>query len=255
MMRTAAALLLLAALFDAASAHGDTHLMPGGKSDAPRVEVRGARIRATDILGSSAADVDLGATPPIGATRLLDKAEIERAFAGANATPPKKIPAQVRVSRKTKKLSAAEVGGAIRTALAATKLPRGASLSSVRANAAEVPADFQKVSVELPTIPRKAGPITVQATVSFLGDEGAVVQKTLTPIALVLPPEAAFAEIAKGAPIALVVRRGLVEVTTPGVAAADADIGAILPVTIKPSGRVLRARAIDKDHAVALEDN
>jgi hypothetical protein len=255
MMRTAAALLLLAALLDAASAHGDIHLMPGGKSDAPRVEVRGSRIRATDILGSSAADVDLGATPPVGATRLLDKAEIERAFAGANATPPKKIPAQVRVSRKTKKLSAAEVGSAIRTALGATKLPRGASLSSVRANAAEVPADFQKVSVDLPTIPRKAGPITVQATVSFLGDEGAVVQKTLTPIELVLPPEAAFAEIAKGAPIALVVRRGLVEVTTSGVAAADADIGAILPVTIKPSGRVLRARAIDKDHAVALEDN
>ena len=39
------------------------------------------------------------------------------------------------------------------------------------------------------------------------------------------------------------------------LASMDADVGSILSVTLKPSGRVLRARAVDKDHAVALEDS
>jgi hypothetical protein len=248
MMKTAAALILLAALVNAANAHGDP------TASIPRFEIRGPRVHSKDVLGSTT-DVDLGATPPIGASRVIERSEIERAYASASATPPKKIPAAVRVTRKARRLTAPEVGSAIRSALAETKLPRGATLSGVRASAAEVPDDFQRVTVDLPTLPRRAGQTTVAATVTFLGDGDAPLMKALVPIELSLPPGAAFAEITRGAPITLVVRRGLVEVSVSAVAAVDSDVGAVLPVTLRPSGRVLRARAIDKDHAVALEDS
>jgi hypothetical protein len=217
--------------------------------------VPGAKIRAKDILGASAPDVEIGSTPPIGSSRIVERAEIERAFAGANVAPPKKLPAAVRVMRKTRRLAAADVATAIRSALTSTGLPRGATMANIRAVATEVPADYQRVAVELPRLPRRAGTTTVQATVTFLGEDETPLQKAITPVELVLPPEAAFPEIARGSTLTLVVRRGLVEVSVPAIAAADGDVGAILPVTLKPSGRVLRARTIDKDHAVALEES
>ena len=259
-MKNAVASLVLAALVNAAQVNGAAPSTPSivasaGSNTAPRVEVPGPKLRARDILGPAAPDVELGPTPPIGSSRIVDRAEIERAFAQANVTPPKKIPAAVRVSRKTRRLDAADVASAIRTSLAAAPLPRGATLSNVRATGADVPADFQRVSVDLPVLPRRAGPTTVQAIVTFLGESDAPLQKTITPIELVLPPEAAFPDIPRGAPMTLIIRRGLVEVSISGVAATDGDIGAILPVTIRPSGRVLRARAVDRTHAVALEDS
>lgn len=258
-MKTGAAFLLLAALGHSVHVHGSVPAAPTllAQTDAaiPRVEVPGAKIRAQDILGASAPDVEIGPAPPIGSSRVVDRAEIERAFAAANITAPKKIPTAVRVSRKTRRLAAGEVATAIRTALAAAPLPRGAMLANVRAVATEVPADFERVSVDLPALPRRSGATTVHATVTFLGANDAPLQKTLTPLELVLPPEAAFPDIARGAAMTLIVRRGLVEVNISAVAATDGDVGGILPVTIKPSGRVLRARAIDKDHAVALEDS
>lgn len=252
------ALLLVALLVNVAKAEGAPPDAPArgvtaGPAAIPRAEVRGAKVHARDILGASAPDVELGPTPPIGASRIVERDEIERAFAAAGVTPPKKIPAAVRVSRRSRRLTAAEVTDAIRSALAGARLPRGASLANVRASAVEVPAELQRVTVDFPVLPRRAGKATAQATVTFLDEDGAALHKVLTPIELVLPPEAAFAEIPRGAPITLVIRRGLVEVSVAGVAAVDSDVGAILPITIKPSGRVLRGRAIDKDHAVALE--
>lgn len=254
MKRQALALLFLAILADAAKAHGAEPAMPAAAA-IPRVEIPGARVRAKDILGATAPDVEIGPTPPLGASRIVERAEIERAFAAASVAPPKKIPAAVRVSRKTRRLTAADVSDAIRSALAAMRLPRGATLSSIRAAGVEVPADFQRVTVDLPPLPRRAGPATARAAVTFLGEGDAPIHKTMTPIELLLPPEAAFVEIPRGAPITLVIRRGLIEVSVSAVAAIDSDVGTILPVTIKPSGRVLRARAIDKNHAVALEDS
>ena len=254
-MKSALASLLLAALVNTAQVHGappSTQTIVASTS-VLRVEVPGPKILARDGCGAGAPDVELGPTPPVGSSRLVERAEIERAFGAANVPLPKKVPAAIRVTRKTRQLGAAEVSNAIRTALGSTPLPRGAMLANVRGAATEVPADFQRVNVELPMLPRKAGATTVQATVTFLGENDAPLQKALTPIELVLPPEAAFPEIARGTPVTLVIRRGLVEVSITGVAATDADIGAILPVTIKPSGRVIRARAIDKTHAVALE--
>lgn len=256
-MKVAAASIVLATLMSSAQAHASPPRAAATSSSAAirRVEVKGPMVHARDVLGPSAPDVELGPTPPIGSSRVLSREAIERALTVANAPVPKGLPAAVRVSRKTRHLGAADVASAIRASLDAAPLPRGATLSNVRATAIEVPADFAQVRVDLPILPRRAGPTTVQATVTFLGADGAPLRKTNTPIDLVLPPEASFPEIPRGAPITLVIRRGLVEVSVSGVAAIDGDVGGVLPVTIKPSGRVLRARAIDKTHAVALGDS
>ena len=253
-MKGAIALFLLSAVASSAQvkAAGPAAVAPAGPVV---VEVKGARVHAADLLGAGVADVDLGVTPPLGASRVVDRAEIERAFAAASAPLPKKIPASVRISRKSRKLAAADVVTGVREALAGKPMPRGATLSAVRASAVEVPADYRRLDVELPAFPRRAGAATVHARVTFLGVNDAPLFKTLVPLDVALPPEAAFPEIVKGAAISVVVRHGLVEVSLPGVAGADADVGTFVPVTLKPSGRVLRARAIDKDHALVLEDS
>jgi hypothetical protein len=250
-MKIFGALLIIGALANAAKA-------PPTVADTMRVEVRGPRVHTTDIfpaLGPGAVvDLDLGPTPPIGATRVIDKDDIEKAFAEAKATAPKKIPAHVRISRKTRKLSANEVNRAVKTAISAQQLPRGAELIKVRGAATEVADDYDHVNVDFPPVSRRAGPTTIQATVTFVSAEGNTpIYRTTIPLDVSLPPEAAFADITKGSPIALVVRRGLVEVSMPGVAAMDADVGGVVMVTLRPSGRVMRARAVDKGHAVAEE--
>lgn len=257
-MKLLASLLILGALANAAKgAPASPAKTATASADSTRVEVKGPRVRAKDVfpsLGPDAADIDLGPTPPIGTTRVIDKSDIEKAFSAASAAPPKKIPAQVRVSRKTRKLSANDVDNAVKSALSAQKLPRGATLIKVRAAATEVADDYDHVNVDFPSLPRKAGPVTVSATVTFVSAENATpIYRTIVPLDLALPPEAAFADIARGSPIALVIRRGLVEVSMPGVAAMDGDVGGVVMVTLKPSGRVVRARAVDKDHAVAEE--
>lgn len=251
-MKVFAALVLVAALANATKAPATSD------PQTPRVEVKGPRVHSKDLFpglgASSAAEVDLGPTPPIGTTRVIDKEEIEKAFRDAKLTPPSKIPAHVRVSRKARKLSANDVDGAVKAALATQRLPRGATLVKVRSSATEVSDDYDHVSVDLPAVPHRAGPMTVQATVSFLGaDGGAPIHRSLVPLDISLPPEAAFPDVARGAAIALVIRRGLVEVSVPGVAAMDSDIGSVVMVTLKPSGRVVRARVLDKDHAIAEE--
>ncbi len=255
-MRTAAALLILATLVRAATAEGGgPRLVAGASAPTPRLEVRGARIHATDLLGPSAPELDLGPTPPVGSTRLIERVEIERAYEAASVAAPKSIPTALRVSRKTRKLDATEVTAAIRLAVAEKTLPKSAELSAVRATATEVPADFERVAIDLPVFPRRAGSVKVQAPVRFLGEGGATLQKTVVPLEFTLPPEAAFADVVKGAPMSLTLRRGLVEVTVTGVATADADVGSILGFMIKPSGRVIRGRVVDKTHALALEDS
>lgn len=247
-MKTLAVLLMVGAFANAAK-------VPAAD---PRVEVRGPRVHTKDVfpsLGPDAADIDLGPTPPVGSTRVIDKGEIERAFADAKAAPPKKIPEHVRVSRKTRKLTANEVDTAVRTAIAPQRLPRNAELIKVRSNATEVAADFDHVNVELPpSIPRRAGPTTISATVTFVSAENETpIYRTIVPLDISLPPEAAFAEVTKGSPISLVIKKGLVEISMPGVAAIDADVGGLCPITLRPSGRVIRARIVDKQHAVAEE--
>ncbi len=50
------------------------------------------------------------------------------------------------------------------------------------------------------------------------------------------------------------VRRGLIEVSTQAVTSADGDIGDVVQVLLRPSGRALRAQLVARDRSIAVED-
>jgi flagella basal body P-ring formation protein FlgA len=71
---------------------------------------------------------------------------------------------------------------------------------------------------------------------------------------LSVPPEALIYDVPKGVALTLVVKRGLVEISTQAVTSSDADVGDVVQVLLRPSGRALRAEIVAKDRAIAVED-
>jgi flagella basal body P-ring formation protein FlgA len=109
------------------------------------------------------------------------------------------------------------------------------------------------VSVELARPPRRVGPFSATAYLDLRrGDE--LIARVPVRVDLTLSAEAATPDLARGAAVTLVVRHGLVEVRASGSATADADVGETLPVMLRPSGRIIRARLIEPALAVALEE-
>lgn len=220
---------------------------------APPVEVavEGPRVHLAELV-ADATDVDLGPVPSAGGSRIVGRAEILAALKDAGAPPPKKLPDAIRVVRKMAQLAAPEIERAVRDALAA-KMPRGATLAAVQApRTLSVPQGWTRTVTELPHPPRRSGAFNTTATVSFYRDDE-VLARALVPVELSLSSAAATYDVMRGGSVTLVIRRGLVEVTVAASAGADADIGGTLPITLRPSGRVVSARLIDKDHAVSLE--
>ena len=72
------------------------------------------------------------------------------------------------------------------------------------------------------------------------------------PLELNLSQEATVYDVTRGSRVTLVIRRGLIEVSSVGTAGADADVGDLVPVILTPSGRTLSARLEDKDHAALV---
>ncbi len=221
-----------------------------------RVEVSGHRVRVGDVIRgapAAVADVDLGPAPQVGASRLIARAQILDAVRARGETATLRVPEAVRVTRRTSSLTPAELERVVREALPPARLPRGATLAAVRApRAIELPAGWTSVTAELPRPPRRAGAFTTTAMVAFMsGDE--VIARASVPVELTLSAEAAEPDVARGGAVTLLVRQGLVEVRVAASAAIDADVGDNLPVVLRPSGRVLRARLIERNVALAVE--
>lgn len=219
-----------------------------------QVTVTGARVLVGDVVRgapSDSASVDLGPSPSVGGSRLIDRATILRALREHAATEPSQIPEAVRVVRLARTVSATELERLTRAGLSQRPLPRGASLTAVRASRGlDVPAGWDAVTAELPRLPRRTGALSTTALVTFrAGSE--VLGRASVQVDLMLPPAAAAPELARGAAVTLVVRQGLVEIRVGASAGADADVGDTLPVILRPSGRVLRARLIERDTALA----
>ena len=143
-----------------------------------------------------------------------------------------------------------------RAALAASgaRLPKGATVTAVHATAAvEVPATRDRVTIEVTAPARRAGSVSTPALLTFW-KAADITARLPVIVELSVPPEALVFEVVKGAALSLVVRRGLVEVTAPAVLAVDADVGDVVQVLLRPSGRALRAQLVAKDRAVAVDD-
>jgi hypothetical protein len=169
-------------------------------------------------------------------------------------TGPHALPARPPTTRKP---VASELTELARTALgsATVRVPKGARLIAARASSAnvEIPIAPSKITIELTAPPRKAGPVTTTAVLVFWKDADIAARVPLR-LDLDVPPEALVYDVPKGAVVTLVVQRGLVEVSAQAVAASDADIGDVVQVLLRPSGRALRAQIVARDRALAVEE-
>jgi hypothetical protein len=246
----------------AARAHetGAPHAAPtvrAAQVNAPRireVSVIGPRILLSDLLPDVAgADaVDLGAVPSSGGSRLFEQRELVVALKEHELLAPKKLPDGVRVLRKMRTLSRAELEAATRTAGNAG-LPRGVTLSTIRPPASvAVPDGWTSVRLEMGKPPRRTGAWSTSAMLVFAKDTEALARIAVT-LDVTLGADAAVPDMAHGSTVTLIIRTGPVEVSTTALVGADGDVGAVVPVTVKSSGRPLRARVLDHDH-VLLEE-
>ncbi len=224
----------------------------------PEVQLSAGRIRLAELvprIPPALADIDLGPVPSSGSTRLVDRAEIIRAIHEHGGQEPAHLPDAIRVVRKMKHLEAGEIEQLVREATGRTKLSRGASLGAIRApRSADIAEGWTTTEIEIPHPPRRAGSFTTIATLVFSRD-GEALGHVGVPIDLSLSKAASEPDLARGAPVTLVIQRGLVEVNASAVAGADAEIGSVFPVTLYPSGHVVRARLLENGRALAVENH
>jgi hypothetical protein len=182
---------------------------------------------------------------------LLALATATAARAAPNARPTaRKATASMP---RTKRLTPAEIERAAREAMAATppRLPKDAAVTGVRcATTPEVPAAPSRVTIEVARVPRRAGLVAVPAVLTF-HTPAALSARVPVTIELDVPPGSLVPDVAIGSTVTLVVERGLVEITTPAVTSSGGDVGDVVQVILKPSGRALRAKLVAKDRAVA----
>lgn len=218
----------------------------------PTVEVEGTRIHLGDLvpkLPDELAQIDVGRTPPPGGSRVIQRRDLEQALEREGVAGVGSLPKSVRVVRKMTKLS-----GSALTELAQEAMkgqPRKGVVNASFSPPAQVrvAAGYDRVELSLPKPPRRDGEWSTTAMLRFA--EG---DRTLTRVAircqLTLSKAAAAPDIAKGDPLTLVVRSGMVEVRVKGYAAIDADVGDDLPITLRPSGRTVRAKLVAPNRAI-----
>jgi hypothetical protein len=214
----------------------------------------GPRILLSDLLAgvAGAEAVDLGPVPGAGGSRLFEQRELSAALKEHELPLPKKLPEGVRVLRKMRTLSRADLEAAAREG-GKGALPRGVTLAAVRPpSSVTVPEGWDAVRLEIGKAPRRTGAWSTSAMLVF-GKATEVLARIPIAVDLTLGAEAAIADVAHGATVTLLIRTGPVEVSTAVLVGADGDIGAVVPVTVKSSGRPLRARVLDHDH-VLLEE-
>ncbi len=229
---------------------------------APRIKqvwVVGPRVTLATVLAgrTDLQSVDLGVAPAPGGSRVVTRDDMLRALRaqqdeGAPEVAPKDLPRAVRLIRKMTTLTPASLEQITRTALAKT-LPSGFKVTSVRApRSVKVAEGWGGVTVSLPKPPRREGTWSTTAMLN-LGGGNAPVARVAVPVQLTISTAAAKPDVARGAALMLVVQRGTVEVRVRGFAGADADLGEVFPVQLRPSGRVVRAKLVTPKKAVAVD--
>ncbi|MBI4957343.1 MAG: flagella basal body P-ring formation protein FlgA [Myxococcales bacterium] len=224
----------------------------GAADPPPEIEVEGTRIALSDVVtdgSGGAATLDLGVAPAAGGARLLTRAEVLEAWRQEHGTgEPPKLPASVRVTRKTKRLGVEEQRRIVERGLA--PLPPGVRLDSVKPHArALVPTGWQRSSVTIGRLPQQAGTFRTTARVE-LWQDGQIVSRLAVPVELEVSEEAARPDIARGASLTVVVRRGAVEIGAAAVAGTDGRVGDVVQVTLRATNRVVRATLLSSDRAL-----
>lgn len=222
-----------------------------GATPVSEVALVGPRVLLSDLV-RGAADVDLGPVPPPGGSRLIDRAEIGKAAREQGHAAPGSLPEAIRVVRKMRDLSGPDLDRMSREA-ARKSLPRGVDVVRTRTPPSLRIADgFDRVALELPRPPRRVGAATIGGAMIFSRD-GEELGRTAITVEVTVSEEGAAPDVRQGSTVTLLVRRGLVELRVPGVVTSDADVGALVPLTLRGSGKAVRARLVDREQAILVE--
>jgi hypothetical protein len=224
----------------------------GAKPAVRQVEVAAARIKLVDLMANlgEAGELDLGPAPAPGASRLVTREEIAQALKEHQIVGVSHLPEAVRVARKMDQLTFERLRTLGEDAIARAGTRTGVRLKSLQPPASvRVASGWQSVTTQLPKSPRRAGEWTTTVMLSFEG-EGQKLARVAVPAVFEISADGAAPDISKGAPLTLVIRTGLVEVSTKAVAGDNADIGETFAVTLRPSGKVVRAKLVAKGRAM-----
>jgi hypothetical protein len=176
----------------------------------------------------------------------------------ALAAPPSAKHEKPAVPATWRRLAAGELAELARGALASSnvRLPKGAKVTAARPSTEGevlVPIAPTRITIDLTPPARRVGKVVTAAVLVFWKDAD-IVARTPLRLDLTVPPEAMVFDVPKGGVVTLVVRRGLVEVSTPAITSVEADVGDVVQVLLRPSGRALRAEIVAPDRAIAVED-
>lgn len=172
--------------------------------------------------------------------------------------PTKPVKPEIRDARTapaSKPLTAAELEVVVREAIERgdAKLPRGTSVTRVTSSLpVVVPVGTTKTGLELTPPPRRPGVSSTTAVITFAKGEALLGR---SPVTLeITASKDALPEVPKGTPVVLVVRRDGFEITTAGITSEAGDVGEVVSVLLRPSGRSFRAQLVTHERAVAVED-
>jgi hypothetical protein len=217
-----------------------------------RVEVVGARLRLGDLVGGLGhlAQVDLGPAPAPGVSRLVRREEIRAELEAQGIVSVPRLPEAVRVSRRLERVTTEKLQALASEAVRGVGLREGVVLRRVEAPAnLKVASGWQRVSATVPRPPRRPGEWLTTVTLAFELD-GQKLARIAVPAVFDVSPAAAAPDLAKGGPVTLVVKSGLVEIAARASAGDNANVGDVIPVTVGATGKVVRAKLVTRDRAV-----
>lgn len=216
------------------------------------VEVATNRIKLGDIVVGlgELGETDLGPAPAPGVARLLTREEVIALLESQSIEAVNGVPEAVRVTRKLDTLKSEELRNLAAEAVELSGLRQGVQLKSMQVpSTLKVATGWETVTANVPKAPRHPGAWTTSVVLEF-DAAGLRVGRLSIPMSFEISPSGALPDVSKGDLVVLVVKSGLVEVSTRATAGDNADIGDTFPLTLRPSGKVVRARLVSRDHAV-----
>jgi len=229
----------------AAPANAETKRM----LDAQRITLHDLVPEATGTV----AELDLGAAPPPGASRLFSRDDVRTAILLAQESANSlTIPTSVRVVRVTQRLSERELDALIRPCLS-TLLPPGATLVSIQLpKSVLVVPNITVGKVRMPRLPKRVGLTRTTAMVDLvLGGE--VLSRVPATIDIQLDERATRYLLDRGSPLNLVIDTGLTRVTAAAVTQSPADLGDVVLCQVSKTRKILRARIVSGREGIVVQ--
>jgi hypothetical protein len=204
--------------------------------------VRGSQIHLSDVVASLPAetpDLELGAAPPPGSSRLIARSEIENAASKSGVSIKSlRLPPQVRVTSAAKRWSTDELVNAALPTLTSA-LPNGVTLKKAKTSSKALTSPGATVSgVRLPKLPRREGEHLTTATLE-LSNDGEIVARIPLSLTLDIGSAAAVHTITKGTRVQLMIESGPARITATAIALGDGDIGDTLQFRVATTQKIL----------------